>query len=274
MTPHEFQQRYDINAKRLRGYLRGRWPNHQSNDEWHLTTTMVTDAKEHFRIGAASDATSPITSAGASSSTPSHKGEQPRPTLGLHRDLHRLAVGAGLPIALGTPVTWLSGRGHLNPAVVAAAGDREIAALADIHRTLGGSAAALASKRPGNPPTPDLIHVPTGCLIEVDEIQHFTTARLRSLDLYPPTTLGFDLDEYRATTLRHKAQGDKAFAHKVSVDFPQFGGRQAQRAYNDSLRDLLAPTFTGHGVIRISAPERRIDGATLNQLRTALNQLI
>lgn len=112
------------------------------------------------------------------------------------------------------------------------------------------------------PPTPDLVHVPTGCLIEVDEVQHFTTAREAALDLYPSgVPLGFDVREYLALVGQWRAKADAAYAHRTSSDFPQAGGRQAQRAYNDSLRDLLAPTFTGHPVVRIPVPGRSMDGA-------------
>lgn len=169
----------------------------------------------------------------------------------------------------GYAVAWLSGRGHLNP-VVAEADTLVIDALASMHAALGGDAQALATKRRGNPPTPDLVHTDTGAIIEIDEVQHFTSARLLTLERYPEhVPLGFDPDEYRRLiqTWRHK--GDAAFAHRVSHDFPRPGGRQAQRAYNDALRDLLAPTFTGLPVLRIPAPDRS-PAAALERLRQVL----
>lgn len=91
----------------------------------------------------------------------------------------------------------------------------------------------------------------------MDEVQHFTTARLKSFEFYPPdSVLGFDMDEYRRLIVKWRAKGDSAFAHKVAPDFPNRGGRQAQRAYNDALRDLLAPTFTRLPVIRVPLPDR------------------
>lgn len=39
---------------------------------------------------------------------------------------------------------------------------------------------ATRSRLPG-----DFLDEPTGTLIEIDELQHFTSARLASLDLYP-----------------------------------------------------------------------------------------
>lgn len=191
---------------------------------------------------------------------------------GVHLAVLRLAVDAGLPIRTGTAVRWLSSSGHLNPDV-AQASSGVIDALASVHGALGGDTAALETKRPGNPPVPDLVHTELGLVIEVDEVQHFTTARLATFDYYPPDiALGFDIDEYRQLIARWQAKGDAAFAHRVSADFPQRGGRQAQRAYNDALRDLLAPTFTDHPVVRIAAPDRS-PTAAFDQLRAALRRL-
>jgi hypothetical protein len=192
---------------------------------------------------------------------------------GLHVAILDAACAAGLPMTLGRAVPWLTGRGHLNELVQQRAPAPVLHALSEIHGRLGGDAAALATKRRGNSPTPDLIHTELGCIIEVDEVQHFTSARLMSLDLYPyDTPLGFDPSEYRALIDQWHNKGDRAYAHKVSRDFPRPGGRQAQRAYNDALRDLLAPTFTSYPVIRIAVPDRSLDGA-LDRLQAALQSL-
>ena len=176
---------------------------------------------------------------------------------GLHGDVLRDAVQSQLPIELGRPVPWLSGHGHLNPVVTQSAPASVIDALSRMHEALGGKAELLASKRLGNPPTPDLSHSVTGGIIEVDEVQHFTTARLKTFEFYPSEVpVGYDLEEYKSLTLRWRVRGDAAFAHKVASDFPDRGGRQAQRAYNDALRDLLAPTFTRCPCLRIAVPDR------------------
>lgn len=106
---------------------------------------------------------------------------------GVHLAVLGLALEAGLPLAKGRAVDWLSGRGHLNPAV-ADSPTAVLTALASMHAALGGDAKVLAGKKPGNPPTPDLVHTETGCIIEVDEVQHFTTARSATLDRYPDGT--------------------------------------------------------------------------------------
>lgn len=178
---------------------------------------------------------------------------------GLHVPVLELVRAQGVDVVLGRSLEWLTGRGHLADAVQAAPTQvRE--ALARVHQLLGGSADLLGAKRLGNPPTPDLVHVPTGTLIEVDEVQHFTTARLASLQQYPDgAPLGFDLEAYRELCDVWRVKADRAFKHRVSADFPQSGGRQAQRAYNDALRDLLAPMFTGRPVIRIGIPDRDVE---------------
>ena len=192
---------------------------------------------------------------------------------GLHHDVLDSALSAGLPLTLGRSVPWLSARGHLDPVVVDRAPASVVAALAEIHLRLGGDAAVLRAKAPRPSPTPDLVHTELGCIVEVDEVQHFTTARLSSLDSYPVAVpLGFDADDYRAHIREWRSKGDAAFAHKLSKDFPNRGGRQAQRAYNDSLRDLLAPTFTGFPVIRIAAPGRSLNGV-VRILETAFRQM-
>ena len=66
-----------------------------------------------------------------------------------------------------------------------------------IYEELGGDESLLASKRSGSDPRIDLLLDARAVAIEVDEIQHFTTDRLRTLDLYPPEVeVCFDVDTY------------------------------------------------------------------------------
>lgn len=195
-----------------------------------------------------------------------------RPMSGLEFAVAELARAEGIELVPGRAVPWLSGRGHLNALVQSAAAASTIAALGRIHEELGGDAALLAAKRAGKSPTPDLIHVPTGSIVEVDEVQHFTSARERSLGLYPTDSeLAFKMSDYFAVIATWRSKADRAFAHKTSSDFPSSGGRQAQRAYNDSLRDLLAPTFTGHPIVRLAVPDRSLTGVA-ERLARALPQ--
>lgn len=151
---------------------------------------------------------------------------------------------------------WLNQRGHFGLPDEAQAA-REV--LDGIFDALAGDRTAQQAKNLTSLPG-DFVHEPSGTFIEVDESQHFTTHRLRTLDLYPAgTLLGFDIDEYRALCVEWASKSDKYRAAKAAVGFGE-GGRQRQRAYHDSLRDLAAPAMGFPPVIRVAAPDR--DGAT------------
>lgn len=142
----------------------------------------------------------------------------------------------GLDLARGVE-PWLNRRGHLGlPDLAAPAA----AALEKIFLALGGDLAELAA-RTTTALRGDFVHTPTGTLIEIDESQHFTTARALTLSMYPDDApLGYDLDHYRDLCAALAPRSDRDFAHKSA---PAFGprGRQRQRAYNDALRDLARP---------------------------------
>jgi hypothetical protein len=134
--------------------------------------------------------------------------------------------------------------------------------LATIHAELGGDAALLASKRTSRPKV-DLI-LGDAMAVEVDEFQHFTTSRLRTLGRYDGIDVGFDVDRYEALCVQHAQRADAYRRAKTAVEFPFPGGRTAQRAYLDAVRDLLGPPH-GWTVIRIPAPEGDL-GAALQEL--------
>jgi len=167
------------------------------------------------------------------------------------------------------PVAWLTRNGHLSPKV----GDKLPAdtrdALDRILDALQGDAAALAAKTRGSSRV-DFILESRGIVVEYDEVQHFTTARLKSLSLYPATAaLGFDRSDYAALVRRWASRGDKGFAHKTAAEFPGPAGRQRQRAYFDAFRDLAAPHFGNGPLIRIASPGNDY-GAAVERLRSAI----
>jgi hypothetical protein len=59
------------------------------------------------------------------------------------------------------------------------------------------------------------------------------------------------------------------FTKRWSADFDFAGGRRARRAYEDALRDLLTPVFTGLPLLRLAAPDRDT-GAATDQLLASL----
>jgi hypothetical protein len=94
--------------------------------------------------------------------------------------------------------------------------EETLAAIRLIYQELGGDESLLASKRSGSDPRIDLLL--DVLAVEVDEIQHFTTDRLRTLELYPPDAdVLFNADVYRATIrLRHQ-RADRYRASKTSA---------------------------------------------------------
>jgi hypothetical protein len=170
------------------------------------------------------------------------------------REFASAAADDGLALARAR-VPWLNQRGHLGLPVEAR---DAVEAMNRIFDALDGDLAAQQAKRLTSLPG-DFIHEASGTFIEVDESQHFTTHRLRTLDLYPRgTPLGFDIDAYRALCDEWAPRSDKYRANRAAVGFGD-GGRQRQRAYHDALRDLVVPAMGFGPVIRVAAPER--DGA-------------
>jgi hypothetical protein len=160
---------------------------------------------------------------------------------------------------------WLSQQGHLalpdGPA-------REL--LEHIYLALGGDLYALGTAR-STALRGDYVHEPTGTLIEIDESQHFTTARLTTLDA--GTALGFDLYHYKRQCRKLRAQSDRYRASKEALGFGP-GGRARQRAYYDALRDLAAPALGHPPLVRIDAPHgngRAAYRAHRERLATLLN---
>jgi hypothetical protein len=105
-------------------------------------------------------------------------------------------------------------------------------------------------------PRADLMHKDSRVIIEVDEIQHFTSHRLLSFESYPKDApLGFDLEDYRELCSRHHVKADKAWGTKKTATFgPRSRGRQ--RAFYDALKDLSLPAAGLPPVVRIAVPDR------------------
>lgn len=147
-------------------------------------------------------------------------------------------------------VPWICQRGHY--ALPSGSVARE--ALASIYAAFDGNAVALEAA-PATRLTGDFVHAASKTVIEVDEHQHFTSARLTSFDSYPAAALlGFDPVAYAEMCGVWRLRADRAFAHKAARGFGP-GGRQRQRAYYDALRDLAAPEMGYSPVIRILAPD-------------------
>ncbi len=167
----------------------------------------------------------------------------------LTAELHR----RGLAARPASSSAWLTARGHLNPLVRREAPDAVIDALDEVHAALGGDRRAL-SHLPDTPLRPSMAvghqHV------TVDDVGHLTSDRLVSLDHYPTTSaLGFSLDAYRQLIEAWRQRAAAAFSRRWSPDFDFVGGRRARRAYEDAVRDLLTPVFTGLPLLRMASPD-------------------
>ena len=163
---------------------------------------------------------------------------------------------------------WLCEQGHVglervakarrDPAIVAPV----IAALEQlqaIYARLKGDVSVLHAARENLLLPVELLHAPTGTVIEVDEAAHFTSFRLAALDLYRgDAPLGFDRDEHRALCREWAARSDGLERGLAAKGFG-FGGRPRERAYHDALRDLATPAMGHPPVIRVAAVDG--DGA-------------
>ncbi len=167
-----------------------------------------------------------------------------------------------------TSFDWLCEQGHVglervararrDPAIVAPA----IAALAVLGRILAhlrGDVTVLHAAR-GNLLLPcDLVHGPTGTIVEVDGPEHFTSARLAALELYPSgAPVGFAIAEHAALCRDLRGRTDLLSRGLPAKAFG-FGGVLRQRAYHDALRDLGAPAMGLPPLVRIAAADA--DGA-------------
>ena len=162
---------------------------------------------------------------------------------------------------------WLSGLGHLDPAVEEASPEI-LDHLAAAYSSLGGSPDVSMRRR-----KPLMVDFTLGddIIVELDEFQHFTSARLHTLDFYEDVSHGLDLNAYRGHCRRNLARADKYRTAKTASGFEFPGGRRAQRAYLDMVRDLLGPAY-GETVIRIPAPHGLVEVAVRDLART-LDQL-
>ena len=171
------------------------------------------------------------------------------------------AAADGIVLEAGT-FDWLCERGHIGLERVAMdRRDPSLAApvtaavrtLTAIFTRLRGDGSVLDASRDNLLLPVDLVHAPTGTLIQVDDRSHFTTYRLTALDLYPAdAALGFDPGEHRELCRRLAAETD-GLARGLPAKAFGFGGVGRQRAYHDALFDLAAPAMGHPPVIRIVA---------------------
>ena len=163
---------------------------------------------------------------------------------------------------------WLSEQGHVGLERVAKARrdptlvqpvTAAIEQLAAIYARLGGDVSVLHAARENLLLPVELVHEPTGTVVEIDEPPHFTSFRLATLDLYrAEAPVGFDVDEHKELCRAWCSRTDGLDRGLAAKGFG-FGGVQRERAYHDALLDLATPAMGHPPVVRIAAVDG--DGA-------------
>ena len=163
---------------------------------------------------------------------------------------------------------WLSEQGHVGLERVAKARrdptlvqpvTAAVEQLAAIYARLGGDVSVLHAARENLLLPVELVHEPTGTVVEVDEPPHFTSFRLAALDLYrAEAPVGFDIDEHKELCRAWCSRTDDLDRGLAAKGFG-FGGVQRERAYHDALLDLATPAMGFPPVVRIAAVDE--DGA-------------
>jgi hypothetical protein len=157
---------------------------------------------------------------------------------------------------------WLCEQGHIglervakarrDPALVIPVTEA-VRCLTTIYARLGGDLSVLSASRENLLLPVELVHAPTGTVIEVDDSRHFTSFRLAALELYPATAaLGFDIDEHKELCRTWRSVTDGLERGLAAKGFG-FGGVQRERAYHDALRDLATPAMGHPPLLRIAA---------------------
>jgi hypothetical protein len=182
-------------------------------------------------------------------------------------DLHRAFAAAAAQDAIvleGRSFDWLCEQGHVglervakarrDPAIVAPV-IAALGVLGAIYARLKGDVSVLHAARENLLLSVELVHVPSGTVVELDGPEHYTSSRLMTLDLYPAgAALGFDLDEQRERCREWAPRSDRLSRGLAAKGFG-FGGVQRERAYHDALKDLAVPAMGHPPVIRIAATD-------------------
>jgi hypothetical protein len=180
-------------------------------------------------------------------------------------EVEQLLQDRGFRLERQVRFDWLTSRAPLEP-------DIELPSalkyrLLALHAQLGGDSTRMAMKRRHYLRFDLLVDDTT--LIEVDESQHFTSARLTSLDFYDDTEHQLDVKSYRDLCEQYRESADSYMRGRDAVDFPFPGGRTAQRAYFDTTKDFLAAAH-GYRLIRLPAPEGELTAFAELSLRVLL----
>ena len=163
---------------------------------------------------------------------------------------------------------WLCEQGHVGlervakarrDAALVAPVTTALGVLGAIHARLGGDVSVLHASRENLLLGVDLVHAPTGTVIEVDGPEHFTSFRRAALELYPDDVrVGFDPAEHEDLCRVWCSRTDASERGLAARGFG-FGVVPRERAYHDALRDLAVVAMGHPPLVRIAAVDE--DGA-------------
>jgi len=179
----------------------------------------------------------------------------------------RAAAADGIQLA-SESFDWLCEQGHVglervakarrDPSLVAPV-TAALELLGPIYARLKGDVSVLYASRENLLLPVDLVHAPTGTVIQVDGPEHFTSFRLGALELYPAdVAVAFDVDEHKQLCRTWCSKTDELGRSLAAKGFG-FGGGQRERAYHDALRDLATLAMGHPPLVRIAAVDG--DGA-------------
>jgi hypothetical protein len=190
----------------------------------------------------------------------------------------RAAAEDGIVLA-GASFDWLCEQGHVglervakarrDPALVEPV-TAAVEHLGAIYTRLKGDVSVLHASRENLLLPVELMHEPTGTVIEVDDSAHFTSFRLTALELYPAEAdVGFDVEEHKELCRAWRSRTDGLERGLAAKGFG-FGGVQRERAYHDALRDLATPAMGHPPLIRIAATDADGEAAYLRNRESLL----
>jgi hypothetical protein len=191
------------------------------------------------------------------------------------------AAEDGIVLGSGS-FAWLGEQGHVglervakarrDPALVGPV-TAALERLGAIYAHLNGDVSVLHASRENLLLPVDLVHEPTGTVIEVDNAPHFTSFRLAALELYPAdVAVGFDLDEHKELC-RAWCETTDGLSRGLPAKGFGFGGVQRERAYHDALFDLATPAMGHPPLVRIVAVDGD-GGAAYRRHRASLLTLL
>jgi hypothetical protein len=110
-------------------------------------------------------------------------------------------------------------------------------------------------------------------IVEIDEMQHFNHYRAQTLQLYPASIqTAFNRNVWIESSMAKKRLEGGGFGRPRPPPFPHPDGRHRQRAFRDSLADLLPPEHGFLPTLRVAyfelASPQQLDASRMRSILT------